>query len=82
MEYRILYEIEDERKRQDQLWGGREHDDTHDEWDWLQYLTRMLEKTDRAILNQNMPVYRERLVKLAAIAIAAAESYDRLNISE
>lgn len=57
-----------ERVRQDIIWGGKSHDDTHSEFDW-----RML------IYNQihDGNDFRNNMVKVATLAIAAIESYDR-----
>lgn len=61
-----------ERARQDKQWGGAEHDDTHDVIDWARFmdyqLNQMVMFPDTA---------RERLIKVAALALAAAESLGR-----
>jgi hypothetical protein len=69
---RALDDILKERDKQDEQWGGPDHDDTHDQWDWLDYIDhqkyRWVEVPNRG---------RETLVKIAALALAAIESIDR-----
>lgn len=64
----VYNEIKAERVDQDKQWGGPEHDDLHGPDEFMGYITRQIEKdTD----------VRERLVKIAALAVAAVESFDR-----
>lgn len=69
----ILGEIAAERARQDVKWGA-EHDDKHsvDEWDYMigYYLQRVRIMAPRQ--------RRVNLIKVAALAVAAIESMDRL----
>lgn len=64
----VLYE----RKLQDKEWGGAEHDDKHDLDDWYRYIQkhaiRIFKNGDEA---------RLAMIRVAALAIAAAESFDR-----
>jgi hypothetical protein len=71
--YGVYQEIQQERERQDGLWGGPEHDDQHTGHDWLGFIESQLERI------VDPPSYRERLVKIAALAVAAVESYYRKN---
>lgn len=75
------------RKAQDEQWGGPDHDDTHEPLDWIGFITKQCQKA-KAHSNTNdsgiwavvqSEDYRERLINIAGLAIAAAESYDRLN---
>ena len=72
----IFEEIVGERLRQDAQWGGQDHDDAHGQADWYDILwghvDRLLDCGGRAL-----PDYRERLVKIAAITVAAIEAHDR-----
>lgn len=71
----ILNEICTERLKQDSQWGGAEHDDTHDIFDWCNYIEY---QTNKAKLAENVGAeHRNRLMKVAALAIAAIESIDR-----
>jgi hypothetical protein len=63
-------EVEEERRRQDQQWGGPEHDDQHAAHRWLQFIHRQ-------VVKQRGSPARGFLVKIAALAIAGIESIDR-----
>lgn len=65
-----------ERKRQDDKWGGPEHDDQHDIRHWYGLINECLYMpTDFALVD---PVAARRyLVEIAALAVAAIESIDR-----
>jgi hypothetical protein len=66
---RVFWDIIQERKYQDGKWGGALHDDEEmDEDDWLVVIEELIDDTRD---------YREALVKIAATAVAAIESYDR-----
>jgi hypothetical protein len=70
----IFEEIRDERDYQDKKWGGEEHDDTvEDEASWIHYITEYANSTGRA---EGRP-FRERMIKVAALAVAAIQSHDR-----
>jgi carbonic anhydrase len=69
----ILNEIVLERQRQDTQWGS-EHDDTNTPQDWG-YIIQ-----DYAICAQRQAMsgrIRHRFVQIAALAVAALESFDR-----
>lgn len=70
----IASEIMLERCRQNAQWGGADHDDTHGAMDWARYLDYQLCK----ISAYPDPETRRRYVKIAALAMAAIESLDRL----
>lgn len=80
---RILFDIADERRRQDEQWGGPDHDDTHRGVDWLRYINRQSTLASNETLSDDASEvvdpegYRARLVKIAALAVAAIESHDR-----
>ena len=77
----IFNEIEDERLHQDEKWGGPEHDDTHSPEEWWAIL---FDHCDRLVDSggQAEGDYRERLIKIAAIAVAAIQSWDRTTVTE
>lgn len=60
-----------ERDNQDKQWGGPEHDDKHNEFDWVFFIDKQLSCVD------DFDDVRGRFVKIAAIALAAVESIDR-----
>jgi hypothetical protein len=74
-----LYELVDrERANQDAQWGGPAHDDTHRLADWLKFIRKQVDAAD---LDASKGfVARPRLVKVAALAIAAIEAADRLQV--
>ncbi len=70
----VVSEVMVERARQDEQWGGPVNDDKNDWYDWRGLIYRQqqfmsMEGTDHA--------RRQRLIKIAALALAAVESMDR-----
>jgi hypothetical protein len=70
----IVDEILVERKRQDEKHGGPEHDDLHDFSDFDGFIYTRATPVGRSDLNKT---YRQAMIEIAALAIAAVESYDR-----
>lgn len=68
----VYADIRAERRRQDKTWGGPGHDDHHRAEAWNDYRR----KFERRVLNDRE--YRESLVKIAALAVAQIESFDRI----
>lgn len=68
----VIDEVLAERRRQDEQWGGRHHDDDHIWADWWTFIQRQ-----RRLMGVRGSA-RERFIKIAALAIAAVESHDRL----
>lgn len=71
---RILREIQIERRRQDRQWGGDKHDDRHAARDFCDFIQKQI-RYMQGLGTDNQP--RERFVKIAALAMAAAEMLDR-----
>jgi len=70
----VYDEIKHERLQQDRQWGGPVHDDkTHDSLDWLELIR------DRVTIGGDPRTYRKRMVQVAALAVAALESLDRIH---
>ena len=77
--------IEQERKAQDEKWGGPEHDDTHSVWDWICYIhghARAAGSMLRGVppadeVAASLQHFRYQMVRVAALAVAAIESVDR-----
>jgi hypothetical protein len=70
----ILYE----RKRQDEKWGEQ----NHQPMEWLMILGEEVGEANKAALEANFGgkeiiKYRDELVHVAAVALAAIESFDR-----
>lgn len=68
----IYAAIETERRAQDEEYGGPEHDDEHTRQEWAGFiqahLAKGLESPDK---------YRNQMIRVAALAIAAIEVHDR-----
>lgn len=68
-----------ERSRQKELGFGGAFDDEYTEWHWSSYISRVagrsLVKTPSA--NTDLTVFKQDLIKVAAIALAAYESLER-----
>lgn len=73
----ILTEIVEERTRQDEKYGGPEHDDAHHPCDWVFFIDRFRANAQRSADLGQMDAYRKSLVRVAALAVAALESFDR-----
>lgn len=71
---KILEEIKAEREYQDYKWGGPRHDDGHSANDWIAYITSYLGKNEMSYNNLD---FRNDMIKVAALAVAAVEWYDR-----
>lgn len=69
----LFAEIDAERSRQDDKWGGSEHDDTHSIEAWVAYIVVQLGEA----VDTDNAVARRQLVRVAAMAIAAVEVLDR-----
>lgn len=67
----ILQEILNERGRQDDKWGGPEHDDQHPLADFVDFIEGYAAKA------RDGDEPRRRLIQVAALAVAAVESMDR-----
>ncbi len=77
----IYEEIQAERARQDEKWGGTEHDDEEPMMAWTDYITRYASWAGMNALMggiKGRANYRRRMMQVAALAVAACEAYDRL----
>jgi hypothetical protein len=75
----IFREIEQERRRQDKKHGGPDHDDQNTAHDWIAFVTYFLGLSIRGEerWSFNNATYRQAMVKIAALAVAAIEWCDR-----
>jgi hypothetical protein len=85
----IFREVAEERARQDTLFGGATHDDTHRPSDWVAILTRHVglatdDGSPAGVCMLNHQVagsdparWRRQMIRVAAVAVAALESYER-----
>jgi NTP pyrophosphatase (non-canonical NTP hydrolase) len=62
-----------ERTAQDAKWGEQ----NHDPFKWVAIATEELGEAAKAVLENNLHDYREELIDLAAVCVAAMESLDR-----
>ncbi len=73
----VLNEVRDERVCQCNKWGGNTHDDQHSlpKWNELigEYAVNALLALERADPNE----WRKQMVKVAALAVAGIEAFDR-----
>ncbi len=72
----IMIEVTNERMVQDQEWGIK-RDDSHSEWGWIALLTRHAGLAVNDGLEKDVGRFRKQMVRVAAIAIAAVEAFDR-----
>lgn len=84
----VMAGILNERLRQDDKWGGPEHDDGHVPRDWAAFIIDALGQAMNADTVGLIPPtgdqrfdkaheYRRRMIQVAALAVAAVESFDR-----
>ena len=70
----IFDEICRERISQDKKWGGSTHDDQHSIFDWVIFIRH---HTNRAVGGRAEDDYRKQMVRVAALAVAAIQAFDR-----
>ena len=70
----VISDVEDERAHQEDQWGVV-NDDRNTLADWVIYIQKFSLKASRE--EPNSPTQRRRLIQVAALAVAAAESFDR-----
>lgn len=69
-----------ERSRQDRQWGGDSYDDRHSPTRWTRLIEKFLLRARRTGKQRSLAAranYRANLVKIAALCVAAIETYDR-----
>ena len=76
----LLSEVSAERVRQDGKWGGAEHDDDHTTADFVQLIQDYAGWARTMAGMQSYDKARNRLIQVAALAVAAVESIDRKKI--
>lgn len=72
--HQVISDVEDERLRQGDRWGVV-NDDRNTLDDWLIYINKYCLLADQA--EPNSSSQRRRLIQVAALAVAAVESFDR-----
>jgi len=71
----IIEDISAERVKQDEQWGGPRYDDLHNSHDWVAMLTKHLGKA--VMWPWDGEKFRQQMVRVAALSIAAIAWYDR-----
>jgi len=78
MSYRkVLDDIDSERERQDDKWGGDDHDDNLSQEFFIQLIKDYAGWARVMLGMDNVQKYRRRMIQVAALATAAVESLDR-----
>lgn len=75
----ILDEVLQERRRQDNKWGGEENDDKHTPNDWHEVIADYNGWARRMAAMGSNDKARKRYIQIAAIAVAVVERIDRLD---
>lgn len=73
----IANDVLQECQRQDEKWGGPEHDDQHTDREWTAIVAEHLGRAGYAISEDDAVGYRRQMVRVAALAVAALEAFDR-----
>lgn len=73
---KVFADVARERMRQEEKWG-RAHDDVNTQADWRRHIRRHNEKGCRSIQHRTNVFFRQQMIRVAALAIAAIEAVDR-----
>jgi hypothetical protein len=74
---RIFEEIEQENTRSNEIYGGPVHDDAHDLQEWQRFMMPYIGNICKEHVTDEY--FRENMLKIANLAVAAIESLDRKN---
>jgi hypothetical protein len=78
----IFDEILEKREYQDSIHGGPKHDDEHGPDDWLIFIDQYNTHGFSHVASSDRLNYRDTLINIAALAVAAIESFDRQEAKE
>lgn len=73
----IFKKVLEERARQDEEWGGADHDDEHDAEDWYGFIEKQIALGRHLDTATSPGKHRSAMVKIAALAVAALQSMNR-----
>lgn len=74
----VLEQILEERRNQDKKWGGPAFDDERERTEWLSLIREHEERAKRQVTRTgDLDEYRQQLIEIAALAIAAIQAHDR-----
>lgn len=68
----VLHDVLLERGHQESKWGVQRHTLSY----WMLILNEEVGECSKALLEHDLVNYREELVQVAAVAVAAIESFD------
>ena len=75
----IWFDVRRELELQWKRYGGPDHDDTHSRRDWVSLICGRLGKADRHADEIATAGYISAMIEVAALAIAAIESTERMD---
>ena len=73
---KVLEQIKEVRRYQDEKWGGPAHDDGHTGFEWVEFIEKQVQGSVNPS-SVNFVVFREQMVRVAALAVAAIQWADR-----
>lgn len=77
----VCSEVLEERARQDEKWGGPKHDDHHEVHSFVQLIEDYAGWARVMAQMNSLDKARNRLIQVAALAVAAVERIDRQTVS-
>lgn len=82
----VYEEIKKEREYQDGKWGHETDDTLNTPWMWVSYITaystKWMKGTFAPLSKEISDDFRTKMIKTAAIAVAAVESIDRQRVEK
>lgn len=82
----IINDIVIERVLQDEQWGGAYVDDSRTGWQWVTYISKQTQRVMASFQLGGEPLsdgeFRYTMVKIAALATAAVQAYDRVTAAD
>lgn len=75
----FLSKVKEERINQDKQWGGEDHDDSHSMADWANFIHKQAREAKKidSLSVTNAEEFNDRMIKVAALALAATNSVNR-----
>ena len=74
----VFDSIQQERRRQDRIWGGPEHDDQHDSRAWMGIVSAQFAAMINAVIADGQHGVHDSAVSIAAVCVAWLEARKRL----
>jgi ABC-type uncharacterized transport system YnjBCD substrate-binding protein len=73
----LLQKVKEERDYQDKRWGGDWTDNSWSAADWIAFIEKYKSNAMVAAINGEKDEFVKQMVKVAALAVAAAEAAER-----